>query len=422
MTTSRFNARHGISIGTTPVDLVDASGNITAGTISGSSITVTGAISGTSLTGITSSTLVTNLNADKLDGNDGTYFTTAGNLTGTIPSAVLGNSSFYIGSTAIALNQGTGTVTLPNAALANSSVTIGSTAVSLGGTAATIAGLTLTTPVLGVATATSINKVTITAPATSATLTIANGKTFTVNNSVTISGTDATTITLPSTTGTLPLNNQTFYIGTTPIAINAGSGTVTSLSVNITGALTGNASTATSATSATNASNVVMTDDNSTGATYYPVFAVATGTAAQKTSSTKLTYYPSSGNLTAPFFTSSVTTGTAPFVVTSTTQVANLNASMLVGNTWAIPAAIGATTPNTGAFTSITATLDSSFNSTGAIKIPASTTANRPTASVGKIRVNTDLVALEGCIDGATWMTIDSTLVTNNLNYFLGNI
>ena len=55
---------------------------------------------------------------------------------------------------------------------------------------------TLITPTLGVASATSINKVTITAPATSATLTIANSKTLTVNNSLTFTGTDASTITL----------------------------------------------------------------------------------------------------------------------------------------------------------------------------------------------------------------------------------
>lgn len=48
---------------------------------------------------------------------------------------------------------------------------------------------TLITPVLGVATATSINKLTITAPATSATLTIADGKTLTVNQDVTAAGT-----------------------------------------------------------------------------------------------------------------------------------------------------------------------------------------------------------------------------------------
>lgn len=43
---------------------------------------------------------------------------------------------------------------------------------------------TLITPVLGVATATSINKVAITTPATSATLTIADGKTLTATNTV----------------------------------------------------------------------------------------------------------------------------------------------------------------------------------------------------------------------------------------------
>lgn len=49
---------------------------------------------------------------------------------------------------------------------------------------------TLITPVLGVATATSINKVAITVPATSSTLTIADGKTLTASNSVTLTGTD----------------------------------------------------------------------------------------------------------------------------------------------------------------------------------------------------------------------------------------
>lgn len=54
---------------------------------------------------------------------------------------------------------------------------------------------TLTTPTLGVATATTINKVTITTPATGSTLTIADGKTFTANNSITIAGVDGKTLT-----------------------------------------------------------------------------------------------------------------------------------------------------------------------------------------------------------------------------------
>ena len=53
---------------------------------------------------------------------------------------------------------------------------------------------TLITPTLGVASATSINKVTITAPATGSTLTIADGKTLTVNNTLTLTGTDTSSI------------------------------------------------------------------------------------------------------------------------------------------------------------------------------------------------------------------------------------
>lgn len=63
---------------------------------------------------------------------------------------------------------------------------------------------TLTTPTIGVATATSVNKVAITAPATSATITIADGKTLTANKSITLTGTDSTTMTFPSTSQSIP--------------------------------------------------------------------------------------------------------------------------------------------------------------------------------------------------------------------------
>ena len=49
------------------------------------------------------------------------------------------------------------------------------------------------------ATATSINKVAITAPAASATLTLAEGKTLAANNILTLAGTDSTTITFQGT-------------------------------------------------------------------------------------------------------------------------------------------------------------------------------------------------------------------------------
>lgn len=64
-------------------------------------------------------------------------------------------------------------------------------------------GATLTTPTLGVASATSINKVVLNTPATSSTLTVADGKVLTASNSLTFTGTDATSFAFPSTGGTV---------------------------------------------------------------------------------------------------------------------------------------------------------------------------------------------------------------------------
>lgn len=61
-------------------------------------------------------------------------------------------------------------------------------------TSPTISSPTLVTPTLGVATATSINKVAFTAPATGSTLTIADGKTFTASNTLTLTGTDGSSV------------------------------------------------------------------------------------------------------------------------------------------------------------------------------------------------------------------------------------
>jgi hypothetical protein len=112
---------------------------------------------------------------------------------------------------------------------------------------------TLVTPTLGVATATSLNKVTVTAPATSAVLTIADGKTLTVNNSITFAGTDATTMTLPSTNATIArtdaaqafTGDQTFdnIVGTVQSLSGAGAVNITQLTTAFTSTATGNALT-----------------------------------------------------------------------------------------------------------------------------------------------------------------------------------
>ena len=90
---------------------------------------------------------------------------------------------------------------------------------------------TLTTPVLGIATATSINKVAITAPATSATLTIADGKTLAASNTLTLAGTDGSTLNVGAggTLGTAAFKNTGTSGNTVPLldGNNTHTGTLT---------------------------------------------------------------------------------------------------------------------------------------------------------------------------------------------------
>jgi hypothetical protein len=62
--------------------------------------------------------------------------------------------------------------------------------------------------------------------------------------------------------------------------------------------------------------------------------------------------------------TSTVSDGTAPLVVTSTTKVANLNADKVDGADWAAPAAIGSGTPAAGSFTTLGASGASALDGT----------------------------------------------------------
>jgi len=113
---------------------------------------------------------------------------------------------------------------------------------------------TLVTPTLGVATATSVNKMAITAPATSSTLAVADGKTFTVNHSLTLAGTDTTTMTFPATSATIArtdaaqtfTGNQTFngaIIGTVQALSGPGAVNITALATAFTSTAAGNALT-----------------------------------------------------------------------------------------------------------------------------------------------------------------------------------
>ena len=108
---------------------------------------------------------------------------------------------------AIPTFSGTGGKTLLN----NSGVTISAGVVSgTGFTGALNGTLGATTP--STAVVTSINKMAITAPATSSTLAVADGKTLTANKTLTLTGTDSTTMTFPTTSATIARTDagQTF--------------------------------------------------------------------------------------------------------------------------------------------------------------------------------------------------------------------
>ena len=113
------------------------------------------------------------------------------------------------------------------------------------------------------------------------------------------SGASLTSLTAGNLSGTIPsgvLGNSTVYIGTTAVALNRASA-----SISLTGtSIDGNAGTATTATTATNATNTGTTDDTTTNATMYPVWKTSTsGNLPEYTSSTKLKFNPSTGALTA---------------------------------------------------------------------------------------------------------------------------
>jgi hypothetical protein len=225
-------------------------GNGIVTSVSGSTFTIssTGAGGYTSTaTGGTTTTLTASSSANQ-------FFTGTTTQTVKLPST----ASLTVGQEFFITNNSTGDLTVQTSAsgalgtqLAGTQVTYivastgaqtwvqeitGFNASTGSGAVVLAASPTLTTPTLGAASATTINKVTITAPASGSTLTILNGKTFTVNKTITLDGTDGTTITLPSTTGTVALNNQAFYIGTTSVAINRSSASLALTGVSIDGA------------------------------------------------------------------------------------------------------------------------------------------------------------------------------------------
>lgn len=96
--------------------------------------------------------------------------------------------------------------------------------------------------------------------------------------------------------------------------------------------------------------------------------------------------------------------GGAVIQVVGTLGAQDANAVAIIGGN-INSTVIGASTAAAATVTTLTATSDSSFTSTGALKIPVGTSAQQPTGANGKIRYNTDISKYEG-YSGSTWSSL----------------
>ena len=255
-------------------------------------------------------------------------------LTGTptAPTAGAGTNTIQLATTAFvaAANTTNANLTGPITSVGNTTAVASQT--GTGSTFVMDTAPTLVTPILGVATATSVNKLILTTPATAATLTLANGSTLATAGafSQTLTATASTNVTLPTTgtlatlAGTETLTNKTLAapVMTVPVLGTPASGTLTNatglpISTGISGLGTGVATFLATASSANLAS--ALTDETGTGTVVLSVSPALTGTPTAPT---------------AGAGTNTTQLATTAFVTAANTTNANLTGMVTsIGNT-----------------------------------------------------------------------------------------
>jgi len=261
---------------------------------------------------------------------------TSGTWTGGVIGATYGGTGINNGARTLTISTNAGTLSFTNA---STTLTIGTAAASVSNantgdvTLATNHGLSLTNQVIGMGTPS-----TVTSATTNAVTTTTHSHALTVTKSdVGLSAVENTALSTwagtgnITTVGTITSGSWTSgviasnYGGTgvnnagRTLTLNTNSGTLAYSSASLTltvaanatvsGSNTGDQTTITgNAGSATYASNTTITDDTTTAATMYPTWVTAnTGNIPQKVSSTKLSFVPSTGILSATGFAGPLT-------------------------------------------------------------------------------------------------------------------
>lgn len=278
---------------------------------------------------------------------------------------------------------------------------------------------TLITPNIGVATGTSLNL-------GGGTVTAATF-TGTANDVSFVNGIAASTVQAGSAlANSSTANNDAGTIVRRDGTGNFSAGTITA---NLTGTAS-NATLAANATSATNATNTNITDDNTTATDIYPTFVTGnSGNLGQRVNSLKLTYRPSTGMLNATGmraeqFTSTVATGTSPFVVTSSTPVANLS----IGGNAATATVLFTSRSIYGATfngsTDLSGTIAGQFGGTGVANTGKTITlaGNLATAGGGAITLNSGVASSVNLpASGTLYGTAAGSISSANLSTSLTN-
>jgi hypothetical protein len=244
----------------------------------------------------------------------------------------------------------------------------------------------------GALTASTFNTLSLTSNTTG--FSVAGGttsKTLTINNSITLAGTDSTTITLPATSGTIPLNNQAFYIGTQSITINQGTGTITSLP----------------GVTSINGSTIPL------AGTWYTAPTIGSTTIASGTTYTTLPGVTSVNGTTIPSGATLVTSG------------ANSNITSLSGLTTALSVAQGGTGTGTvgiAAFNNITGYTSSGATGTTSTNIVFSTSPTITTPVIDTINISA--LGTSGSLWNTTMTTgsisMGGALTTGGINIATG--